>query len=50
VPLARDALEFVGSAVVELDPRACHEVLDSARNEYLARLSLSGDACADVDG
>ena len=36
-PLARHALELVDAAVLELEPRACDEILDRARDEHLAR-------------
>src|SRR5262249_42602003 len=50
LPRARDTLEFVGSAFCELDPRAYHEILDRARNEYLPGLGVFGNACTDMDG
>ena len=39
VPSPRDALEFVLSAVLELDTRAGNEVGHRARDEYLPRAS-----------
>jgi hypothetical protein len=32
-PLARDAFEFVRSAVLEADPRPSYEILDCARDQ-----------------
>jgi hypothetical protein len=40
----------VGTAVVELDPRASDEILDRARDEHLPGLGFRCDARADVDG
>src|SRR5215211_7550163 len=35
-PLAGDPLQLVGAAVLELDARARHEILDRARHQHLA--------------
>src|SRR5919197_1991522 len=43
-PLARDALELVGAALLEADPRAGHQVLNRARDQHLAGLREGGDA------
>jgi hypothetical protein len=50
VPLSRDALEFMRSAVFEPDARAGDEVFDGTGDEYLSRLGLRRDTRADVDG
>src|SRR5918992_2657190 len=50
LPVARDALEVVVAAVLEVDAGAGGEVADDARYEYFAGLRLGGDAGADVDG
>src|SRR5918999_966578 len=50
IPVARDALEVVVAAVLEVDAGAGGEVADDARYEYFAGLRLGGDAGADVDG
>ena len=36
-------------SIIELDPRAGHEILHRARDEQLARLGQRRDALADVD-
>jgi len=48
VPVAGDALEGLGAAVVELEFRADHKVLDGACDEYLSRSGERADARADV--
>ena len=40
--MLRDALELVQTSVFEHKPRACREVLDSRRDEELARLAKQG--------
>src|ERR687895_2330525 len=50
MPVARDALEVVVAAVLEVDAGAGGEVADDARDEYFAGFRLGGDARADVDG
>ena len=37
------------AAVLELDPRASHEILDGARDEHLTRPGQRGDSSPDVD-
>jgi hypothetical protein len=48
--LLRDALELVQTSVFEHKPRACREVLDSRRDEELARLSETSDSSTDIHG
>jgi len=48
VPRARDALEVVGAAIVEVETGSNHEILDRARHENLAGAGKSGDAGAEV--
>src|SRR5215211_1063005 len=48
-PLARDALQFVHSTLLELDSRARDQVLDGAGHENLAGAGGSGYARSDVD-
>src|SRR5918999_3286537 len=50
IPVARDALEVVVAAVLEVDAGAGGEVADDARYEHLAGFRLGRDAGADVDG
>ena len=47
-PLAGDTLERLGSAVVETEVGADHEVLDRVRHEHLARSRERAHSCADV--
>jgi hypothetical protein len=49
VPRLRHAFEFMLASIVELDPRAGHEIFDCGRSENLARLGEGGDASADMD-
>ena len=42
--------ERTRTQVLELDPRARHQVLHRARDEHLARPGLGGHSCADADG
>jgi len=49
-PLLGDAFERNVATILELDAGTCHEILDRARHEHFARLSLQRDARADVDG
>src|SRR6266508_22964 len=48
-PLARDALQLSSATVLELEPRACDQILDRLRDEHLTRPCLSGDARTDRD-
>src|SRR5690242_7973756 len=47
-PLAGEALELPGAALLELDARAGDEVLDRLRYEHLSRACLGRDAGAGV--
>src|SRR6185437_4348242 len=47
-PLARNALELSGAAIVEGDARAGDEVLDGARDDHLAGARLGCDPRADM--
>jgi hypothetical protein len=49
LPLAGDALQRMGAAVVELEAGSGHEVDDRAREHDLAGSRKRGDAGADVD-
>lgn len=49
-PGARNALEVLLAPILELDARACDQVLDSARHEDFAGLSQGRDAGTDRDG
>jgi hypothetical protein len=49
-PLAGNALERTGTKVLELDPRARHQVLHRARDEHRAGSGLGRHARADADG
>src|SRR5262245_9269923 len=42
-PLSRNALQLVGAALVELDSRTGHEVLDRGGDEHFTRLGERGD-------
>src|SRR4051812_26661204 len=50
LPLPRDALELVRSAIVEGEPRPDDEVADRPRNQDLVRPGLGTDSRGDVDG
>src|SRR5829696_1971399 len=49
-PRARNTLELVLAAVLELDPRTCDEVLHGRRDENFAGSGERSYACADRDG
>ena len=48
VPSARDALELVRTAIIEVQSRPDDEVLDRARDKDLAGPGLGRDPCSDV--
>jgi hypothetical protein len=50
LPFARNAFQGVLASVIELDARACDEILHRSRNEDFARLRKSGKSRSDVDG
>src|SRR5207247_5170525 len=49
-PLAGNALELAGAAVLELDPGPGNQVLDRLRHEHLSRSGLRGNPCTCVHG
>src|SRR6266540_4306667 len=48
-PIAGYSLEGVRSAVLELDPRPHHQILDGARDEHLSGRGLGAHTGTDVD-
>ena len=50
MPDPGNALELVLTAVLELDPRPRHQILDRGGHKYLTRGRRVGDAGADVYG
>ena len=50
VPISRDALQLMHASILETDPRAGDEILDSSRDEHLAAVRVPRHAGADVDG
>ena len=48
-PLAGHALERVFTSIIELDPRACHQILHGGGREHLSRSSKGRCAGPDVD-
>jgi hypothetical protein len=48
-PLAGHALEHVFASIIELDPRACHQILHGGGREHLSRSGKGRCAGLDVD-